>query len=585
MSQTASVSGKAFDYGLFKKVMIFVTPYRTLFWLSAILTIVLAFLGPIRPKLTGDTVDLYIATGDKAGLLKWSIIIVALLIVESILQFYQTWYTNELGQSVAIDIRTKLYGHVSRFKLGYFDQTPIGTLVTRVISDVETIGEIFSQGLLVIIGDLLKLVVVLIYMFWLDWQLSLISVASIPFLLIATNMFKNAIKKAFTDVRVYVARLNAFVQEHVTGMAIVQIFNRESEEMSRFKALNREHMDAHNRSVWANSIFFPLVELFSAISIAGLIWWGVKGIIDHQYTFGVLFQFILLINMLFRPIRQLADRFNVLQMGMVGSERVFNLLDTSAAIDDLGEHRPEEIRGDIEFRNVVFAYNNQEHVLHDLSFKVSAGQKVAFVGATGAGKSSIMSLINRMYEFQGGDILLDGLSIRSYQLDALRSNIGVVLQDVFLFSDTIYNNVTLRNPEITEAMVIEASKAVGAHEFISKLPGGYHYDVKERGAMLSVGQRQLIAFIRAYVHNPKILMLDEATSSVDTESELMIQRATELITQGRTSILIAHRLSTVQHADCIYVLEKGRVIEQGSHQELLRLGGHYKTLFDLQFKE
>ena len=582
---TSSVSGKAFDYKLFKRVMEFVKPYKAMFWLTSLLTIVLAFIGPIRPKLTGDTIDKYIATNDTNGLLLWTLIIIGILIIKSVLQFYQTWYANWLGQVVTIDMRSKLFGHVSKFKLGFFDNTPIGTLVTRVISDIETIGEIFSQGLLIIVGDLLKLIVVLIYMFWLDWKLAFLSIASVPLLLVATNMFKNAIKKAFSDVRIYVARLNAFVQEHVTGMSIVQIFNREEVEFEKFKELNKEHMDAHNRSVWANSIFFPLVELFSAISIALLIWWGVKGVISHAYTFGVIFQFILLINMMFRPIRQLADRFNVLQMGMVGSERVFNLLDTEAAIHDTGTDAHTIIKGNISFKGVWFAYKDEEYVLKDLSFDVKAGQTVAFVGATGAGKSSVISLISRMYEFQKGEIAIEGVDVRQFQLDYLRQNVAVVPQDVFLFSDTIYNNVTLKDPNITLDQVMEAAKRIGAHEFIMRLPGTYFYDVKERGATLSVGQRQLIAFIRAYVYNPKILILDEATSSVDTESEILIQRAIEKITENRTSIVIAHRLSTIQRADNIIVLEKGRVLESGDHQELLNQNGHYKTLFDLQFKD
>lgn len=585
MSKQATVSGKAFDYRLFNRVMEFVKPYKGRFYLTSLLTVLLAFLGPLRPKFTGDTIDKYIATGNKEGLLVWTLIILAILIIESVLQFYQTWYANWLGQAVTIDIRSKLFGHVSKFKLGFFDNTPIGTLVTRVISDIETIGEIFSQGLLIIVGDLLKLVVVLIYMFWLDWQLALLSVSSVPLLLVATNMFKNAIKVAFSDVRVYVARLNAFVQEHVTGMSIVQIFNREEVELARFKELNREHMDAHNRSVWANSIFFPLVELFSAISIALLLWWGVKGIVQHTYTFGIIFQFILLINMLFRPIRQLADRFNVLQMGMVGSERVFNLLDTDATIANNGTDNQTLITGNIEFKNVWFSYIDDEYVLKDLSFSVKPGQSVAFVGATGAGKSSVISLISRMYEFQKGSISIDGVDIRAFELNYLRRNIAVVLQDVFLFSDTIYNNVTLKDPTISLEQVVNAAKAVGAHDFIMRLPGRYQYDVKERGAMLSVGQRQLIAFIRAYVYDPKILILDEATSSVDTESEQLIQEAIEKLTANRTSIIIAHRLSTIQRADKIIVMEKGSVLESGSHQELLAHNGHYKTLFDLQFKD
>ncbi len=580
-----SVSGKAFDFGLFNRVLRFVKPYRLRFIATAVLTIILGFLAPVKPMLIGNAVDEYIATSDQAGLLSIIVLTLVVLVVESIFQFFQTYNANWLGQSVTIDLRSILFNHVSKFRLKFFDKTPIGTLVTRLVSDIETIGEIFSQGILIIIGDILKLIVVVAYMFYVNWELALLSIASIPLLLVATNIFKNAIKKAFTAVRQQVSRLNAFVQEHVTGMSIVQIFNREDVEFERFKKINQSHMKAHIHSVWANSIFFPLVELFSAVSIALLVWYGVKGVISNEVTFGVLFQFILMIHMLFRPIRQLADRFNVLQMGMVGSERVFNLLDTIAVIEDKGTIGTGSVQGNIEFKDVHFAYVDDEYVLKGLNFSVASGQTVAFVGATGAGKTSVINLISRLYEFQKGQILLDGKDIRDYELSFLRRHVAVVLQDVFLFSDTIYNNITLRNPNITLEEVIEAAKEVEAHEFISKLPGGYHYDVKERGGMLSVGQRQLIAFIRAYVYKPSLLILDEATSSIDTESEIRIQKAIDKVTKGRTSIVIAHRLSTIQKADKIIVLEKGKIIEQGTHFQLLENQGHYKTLFDLQFGE
>ncbi|MGB0165610.1 MAG: ABC transporter ATP-binding protein [Luteibaculum sp.] len=578
-----SVSGKAFDFGLFKRVLRFVRPYKSRFVLTAILTIILGFLAPVKPMLIGNAIDAYIATGDQQGLLLITLITLAVLVIESIFQFFQTYYANWLGQSVTIDMRAKLFDHVSAFRLKFFDNTPIGTLVTRLVSDIETIGEIFSQGILIIIGDILKLVVVVAYMFYVDWELSLLSIASIPLLLVATNMFKNAIKKAFTAVRQQVSRLNAFVQEHVTGMSIVQIFNREEVEYEKFKKINKEHMDAHIHSVWANSIFFPLVELFSAVSIALLVWYGVKGVIRDEVTFGILFQFILMIHMLFRPIRQLADRFNVLQMGMVGSERVFNLLDTEASIENKGTVSNRQIKGEIEFKNVYFSYVDDDYVLQDLSFKVQPGETIAIVGATGAGKTTVINLLSRLYEFQKGEILLDGISIRDYDLEFLRQHIAVVLQDVFLFSDSIYNNITLKNPNISVNEVETAAREVEAHAFISKLPGTYDYDVKERGGVLSVGQRQLIAFIRAYVYKPSLLILDEATSSIDTESEILIQKAIEKVTKGRTSIVIAHRLSTIQKADKIIVMEKGRIIEMGTHFQLLEKQGHYKTLFDLQF--
>jgi ATP-binding cassette subfamily B protein len=477
-----------------------------------------------------------------------------------------------------------VFTHITSFKLKYFDKTAIGTLVTRCISDIETIAQIFSQGLLSIMGELLKLIAVIGFMFFVSWKLTLYSLAPIPFLIIAMIVFKNAIKRAFQEVRTQVSKLNAFVQEHITGMVIVQVFNREEREKEKFRAINDEHKKAHVRSIWAYSVFFPVVEILSAVSLAFLVWWGVGGVLEGEVSQGDLVMFILLIYMLFRPIRQLADRFNVLQMGMVGSERVFKVLDTSEQIQDAGT-LDSGIKGNIKFENVWFAYNDDEWVLKDISFEAKEGETVAFVGATGAGKSSVVNLVNRFYEFQKGEINIDGVPIRDFNLDYLRNEIAVVLQDVFLFSTSIAENITLQNDRIKIEDVKKAAEAVGANEFIEKLPGGYDYDVKERGGMLSVGQRQLISFIRAYVYNPKVLILDEATSSVDTESELMIQRAIDRLTENRTSIIIAHRLSTIQKADRIIVLEKGEIVEQGNHQELLEADGHYKRLFDLQFKE
>jgi ATP-binding cassette subfamily B multidrug efflux pump len=580
----STVAGKAFDYKLFKRVLAYIKPYKVKFYITAILTILLAILGPIKPKMIGDTIDKYVIPGDGEGMLRWIMMIVAVLFLEAILQFFQTYLANWLGQSVVIDIRVNLYRKITGFKLKYFDNTAIGTLVTRVISDIETIGDIFSQGLLIIIGDILKLTVVIVYMLYVDWKLALLCMASIPLLIIATNIFKNAIKKAFTSVRTQVSKLNAFVQEHVTGMSVVQIFNRQEAEMDKFVEINRAHRDAHIKTVWANSIFFPIVEIFSAISISLLVWYGVKGVISEEFTFGVLFEFILLIHMLFRPIRQLADRFNVLQMGMVGSERVFKIIDTQEQIEDTGSIEAD-FNGEISFKDVWFAYKEEDYVLKGVSFAMKQGETIAFVGATGAGKSSVINLLNRFYEYQKGEILIDGTDLRKFTLNSVRSNIAVVLQDVFLFSDTIFNNITLGNKDITREEVIHAAKLVGAHEFIMQLPGNYDYDVRERGGMLSTGQRQLLAFIRAYVYNPAILILDEATSSIDTESEQLIQRAIDVITKGRTSIVIAHRLSTIQKADKIMVMDQGHLIEQGSHFELLEQNGMYKELFDLQFKD
>lgn len=578
----AQITGKAFDRKLFTRVFRYVAPYKRVFYFALFLTIFLAALGVIRPILIGKAIDVYVVNNDPTGLLYLMLIVVGILFVEAAAQFYQTYYSNWLGQSVTIDLRSLLFNHITSFKLKYFDKTAIGTLVTRCISDIETIAEIFSQGLLSIMGDLLKLIVVIAVMFAINWQLTLYSLAPIPFLIIAMVVFKNAIKKAFQQVRTQVARLNAFAQEHIVGMAIVQVFNREAKEKEKFVAINESHKKAHIRSVWAYSIFFPVVEILSAISLSLLIWWGVGGVLNQEVSMGDLVMFILFIHMLFRPIRQLADRFNVLQMGMVGSERVFAVLDTESQIQDSGSIK-SGVRGSIEFKNVWFAYQDEEWVLRDISFTAKEGETVAFVGATGAGKSSIVNLINRFYEFQKGEILIDNISIQDYDLEYLRDEIAVVLQDVFLFSETVANNISLHNPDITREDIIAAAEAVGASSFIEKLPDTYDYDVRERGGMLSVGQRQLLSFIRAYVYNPKILILDEATSSVDTESELMIQRAIERLTENRTSIIIAHRLSTIQKADRIIVLDNGVITEQGTHQELLANEGHYKRLIDMQY--
>lgn len=583
MSQ--NIAGNAFDMSVFRRVMGFVKPYQVVFYITLFLTVLAAAVGVARPMLIGTAIDQYVIMNDPEGLLVLTLFVVGLLVVEAILQFYQTYYANWLGQNVTIDLRSKLFSHVTRFKLRYFDRTPIGRLVTRVVSDIETIAEIFSQGILVILGDILKLVVVVAVMFIYNWQLTLLVLLPVPILLVATNIFKNAIKKAFQQVRTQVSVLNTFVQEHLTGMNIVQIFNREEAESKKFRVINEKHRRAHIRSVWAYSVFFPVVELLSAVSLAMLVWWGARESLEGQITVGDMVTFILFIYMLFRPIRQLADRFNVLQMGIVGSQRVFKVLDTDEQIADSGKLTKERLQGEIEFKNVWLAYEDDDYVLRDISFEVKKGQVVAFVGSTGAGKSSVINLLSRFYEFQKGDIFIDGESIRDYELDFVRNEIAVVLQDVFLFSDSIHNNITLGNTEISRSQVIEAAKAVGAHHFIMQLPGDYDFDVKERGGMLSSGQRQLISFIRAYVYNPSILVLDEATSSVDTETEVLIQKAIDRITEGRTSIVIAHRLSTIQRADTIIVMDEGKIIEKGTHSELLDQNGAYKNLFDLQFKQ
>lgn len=596
-----SSSGSVFSFPVFRRLLGMTRPYKRTLGISIFLTIILALLAPARPLLIQYTVDNFIIIPDAKGLLSFTLLMIGLLFLQSFIQYYHTFLTNWLGQSIIKDLRVKLFRHISKLRLKYFDNTPIGALVTRTISDLETIADIFSEGLISIVGDLLQLFVILIVMFYLDWRLALISLSTIPFLLVATKIFQQGIRTAFREVRTQVAALNTFIQEHITGMNIVQVFNREEEEMKRFSAINKKHMKAHIHSVWYYSIFFPVVELLTATSIGLLVWWGSHSVLDGEVSLGSVIAFIMFINMLFRPIRELADKFNTLQMGMVSGERVFRVLDTSEFIPDDGIDDLKTVNGDLEFKNVWFSYkdhesndsfltsdlsvntSDEEWVLKDLSFSISAGKTLALVGATGAGKSSIVNLIGRLYEFQKGKIILDGKDIRTIKLQSLRSNIGIVLQDVFLFSDTIANNISLKDPSISREQIVAAAKSVGAHKFIERLPDGYDFNVMERGAMLSTGQRQLISFIRAYVYNPAILILDEATSSIDHESEELIQEATTLLTRNRTSIIIAHRLATIQNADKIIVMEKGKAVEIGSHQELLKIGGLYKQLYEIQF--
>jgi ATP-binding cassette subfamily B multidrug efflux pump len=579
----AKVSGNAVDINLLRRVFRYVSPYRSIFIWSIVLTILLAILAPLRPWLIQFTLDRYILLNDHKGLIDMSFLMVGLLLIQTIVQYFHTYFTNILGQSVIKDLRVKVFNHISSLRLKYFDRTPIGQLITRTVSDLETIADIFSEGLIVIVGDILQVVAIIAVMLYVDWELTLVVLIPMPLLIMASLVFKEAIKSAFQDVRAQVANLNTFLQEHITGIRIIQYFAREDQEMKKFKQINSKHRDAHIRSNWYYSIFFPVVEIISAVSIGLLVWYGSKSILSDEISPGVVVSFIMYINMLFRPIRELADKFNTLQMGMVGAERIFNVLDTDEQTEDKGTLHPEKLKGDIEFKNVWFAYNDENWVLKDISFRVKPGETLALVGATGAGKSSIINILNRFYEINKGNILVDGNDIRDYKLSYLRSHIATVLQDVFLFSDSIANNINLNNMEIGREQLIQAAEVVGAYEFIMKLPGGFDYDVMERGATLSAGQAQLISFIRAMVYDPQILVLDEATASVDTETEELIQHAINKLMQGRTSIVIAHRLSTIQNADRIIVLDHGEIKEMGSHQQLLKLNGFYRKLYDLQF--
>lgn len=579
MSET---TGKAFDYKLFKRILKYIKPYKSLFILTGILTIVLSFMAPLRTLLVQKALDNYVLAGDAEGLTQITLLILAILIVNAFLDFGQKYTTNLLGQSVVVDMRKQLFQHILSFKMRYFDKTPIGSLVTRVTSDIQTITDIFSEGILVIISDILQLIIALVFMYYTNATLANITLIPVPLVLIATFIFKNIIKKAFQDVRVHVSAINTFIQEHVTGMNIVQIFNREKEEMNRFEKVNKGHRDGWIKTVWANAVFFPVVEILSATSLGLLIWWGAKGVIQGVATIGDMVAFILYVNMLYRPIRQLADRFNTLQLGMVSAERVFKILDTEEHIANNGSYFPEKLKGEIEFTNVVFSYDDKVDVLKNVSFHLPAGNCLALVGATGAGKTSIINVLTRFYETKSGLVTIDGVDIKNYDLNELRRICAVVLQDVFLFNDSIYNNVTLGRDTITKAEVEQAAKAIGVHDFITNLPDGYDYQVKERGALLSSGQRQLLAFLRAYLYNPQVLILDEATSSIDTQSEILIQNAIETLTKGRTSIIIAHRLSTIQKANEILVLDKGEIVERGAHESLLQNKGYYHKLHNYQ---
>ena len=592
---------KVFNISLLARVFLFVKPYRAIFYISLLLAVLMAAFAPVRPYLIQLTLDK--ATGKAFLVPEWlktvlftndlsdatkfiiavSIFQVIFLFIETTVRFFFTFITARMGQSVVMDMRNAVYQKIISLNLSQFDKTPIGTLTTRTINDIESINDIFSDGLIPIIADLLTIIITLGTMFWIDWRLTLLSLAPFPIMIIATYYFKESVNKSFIRVRNAVAALNAFVQEHITGMQVVQAFAAEEREMDKFKKINAEHRNANIKAIFAYSVFFPVVEVVLAISTGLLVWW----VAGRTLNAGLLVAFILYLNQIFRPLRVIADKFNVLQMGMIAAERVFKVLDnedvTPPSVADA--YNPAHMEGRIDFKHVSFAYTEPNYVLKDINFSVKAGETVALVGHTGSGKTSIISLLNRLYHIQKGEILIDGVNVENYELDTLRKGIGVVLQDVFLFSGSVMDNITLRNPEISREQVIAAAKMIGVDEFIMQLPGGYDYDVMERGSTLSLGQRQLLSFIRALLYNPAILILDEATSSIDTESEMLIEKATDTLISGRTSIVIAHRLSTIRKATKIIVLDKGEVKEMGTHEELLILGGFYAKLHEMQFEK
>lgn len=578
-------SGKAFDQQLFKRLLQYTRPYQFTFYGVAFAAIVLSAFAVLRPVLVGFLVDEAIKMADAQKLLNLTLILLAVLIGEVCSQLIFNYFSNWLGQSVIRDIRVKLFHHMTHFKMSYFDNSSIGILVTRAVADMQRIGEIFSQGFFVIVADLLKMFVVAGVMLYLNWRLSLIVFAVLPIILYATRLFQRAMKGAFTEVRAQVAQLNSFVQERISGMKVVQLFNRAATEKKAFEGINEKHTKAWLKTVWYNSVFFPVADIVSSITIGMIVWYGglqnLSGVTADQY--GTIFTFILLSEMLFRPLRQIADKFNTLQMGMVAAARVFKILDTQDQTETGGDTHLDTIAGNIGFEEVVFGYLPEAPVLKGISFTVSKGETLAIVGATGAGKSTIINLLNRFYNIQGGAITIDHHNIKDLSLHCLRSHIAIVLQEVFLFADTIENNISLGHDHIQLSQIEAAAKEIGVHDFIMSLPGGYQFNVKERGSMLSSGQRQLIAFLRAYVTAPSILVLDEATSSIDNTSEKLIQKATETITKGRTSIVIAHRLATVQKASNILVMEAGKIVEQGTHEALLKKGGYYKNLYEAQF--
>lgn len=580
------MQAKAFDTHLFKRILKYTKPYKKRYYGVVLFAILLSVFAALRPYLLKQTVDEYIAPKDEHGLLFYITIMGVVLLLETLSQFYFVYWANWLGQDIIKDIRTKLFKHMLSFRMKYFDHAPVGQLVTRSVSDIEQIARIFSQGLFMIISDLLKMLVALVFMFYMNWRLTWIVILAMPVLVYITRIFQRKMQIAFEEVRNQVANMNTFVQERVTGMKIVQLFNREAIEFEKFKDINQKHNKAWIKTILYNSIFFPIADIISSLTLGAVILYGGFHILDGDKftTFGDLFSYTMFIGMLFNPLRQIADKFNEMQMGMIAANRVFDILDSDKDVQKDGTVIASHLKGNIRFENVVFSYNDKENVLKGINLTVNEGETIAIVGATGAGKSTIINLLNRFYEINSGAIYIDEQNINEFQLESLRQQIAIVLQDVFLFADTIHNNITLNNPNISREEVIDAAKKIGVHKFIKTLPGGYDYDVKERGVMLSSGQRQLIAFLRAYVNNPSILILDEATSSIDTYSEELIQKATERITKGRTSIIIAHRLATIVNADKIIVMDKGQIVEEGTHQELInRQQGYYKNLYNSQF--
>ncbi|MBX2923324.1 MAG: ABC transporter ATP-binding protein [Chitinophagaceae bacterium] len=582
MSEQAPVK-RVFDFSLLKRVFSYAAPYRNKMIISVVLAVVLAVVSPVRPWLIQLTVDKYIRGGWVNAVIIVTCIQIGLLLVETAMRFYFSFLTAWLGQTVVKDLRTAVYKKIVHLNLSQFDKTPIGTLTTRTINDIEAINDIFSEGLIPIIADLLAIIAILGVMFVTDWKLTLICMTILPVLIVVTRWFKNSVNISFQRVRNAVAQLNAFVQEHITGMPIVQAFAAEDREFAKFKKINNEHRNANIRAIFAYSVFFPFVEIMLAVAMGLMIWWSAQGAVQGEATLGTMIAFLLYLNLLFRPLRVIADKFNVLQMGVVASERIFKVLDNPDFIVKEGTYAPAAIKGKVDFKDVWFAYVKDHYVLKDISFSIRPGETLAIVGHTGSGKTSIISLINRLYHIQKGSIEIDDVNVEQYRLEALRSRIGIVLQDVFLFSGSIMENVTLRNKDISKESVVHAAKLIGMHDFIMQLPGGYDYNVMERGGTLSLGQRQLLSFIRALLYNPAILILDEATSSVDTESEQLIQHAIDTLIEGRTSIIIAHRLSTIRKADTIMVLDKGEIKEMGTHNELLEMQGFYSKLYEMQF--